>query len=930
MTPIQQQTAAKEFARFWQGKGYEKGESQTYWLTLLNQVLGIEHPEQFIVFEQQVQLDHASFVDARIPATKVMIEQKSLGKNLGEGIRQSDGSFLNPFQQAKRYADTLPNSQRPRWIVTCNFAEWWVYDLEHPNDEPQKILLANLEKEYDRLRFLVEQGNEHIKQEMKVSVEAGRLVALIYDALLKQYLNPDKTETLRSLNILCVRLVFCLYAEDAHLFGKKTAFHDYLAQYPAKDIRRALIDLFQVLDTPIDQRDPYLDDTLKSFPYVNGGLFSNDVHLEIPQFTEELKELILAKASDNFDWSDISPTIFGAVFESTLNPDTRRSGGMHYTSIENIHKVIDPLFMDNLMDEFEAIKSIPQEKKQRQQLDALQNKIASLTFFDPACGSGNFLTESYISLRRLENKIIALRSKGQTFIGDFINPIKVDIHQFYGIEINDFAVSVATTALWIAEQQMLQETAKLVQFNLEPLPLKAYHNIHEGNALRIEWSDVIAPTRLNYIMGNPPFVGARWMSKEQKQDVINIFGANWTGVGDLDYVCCWYKKAVDMMNVNPYIKSALVSTNSITQGGAVTNLWKPLFEQYGIHFNFAYRTFRWDSEADIKAHVHCVIIGFSSIKTASNSPKRIYISEFQSISATNINGYLMDAPDVFIEKRMHPISEVPEICLGGQPIDDGNFILTREEKEDFIKKEPQAEQFLRPFMMGKDFIDRKPRFCLWLQDASPALLRQCPTILERVKNVREFRLKSNRGSTLKAAETPTLFGAPFECKSQYIALPKVSSENRRYIPMDYLSANIIPGDKLFCMQGATLFHFGILTSNVHMAWMRAVCGRLKSDYSYSNTIVYNNFPWPEVTVEQKAKIEQTAQAILDARTKYPDCSLADLYDEVTMPPELLKAHQDNDRAVMAAYGFSTRISESECVAELFKLYQNILASHEKN
>lgn len=930
MTPIQQQTAAKEFARFWQGKGYEKGESQTYWLTLLNQVLGIEHPEQFIVFEQQVQLDHTSFVDARIPATKVMIEQKSLGKNLGEGIRQSDGSFLNPFQQAKRYADTLPNSQRPRWIVTCNFAEWWVYDLEHPNDEPQKILLANLEKEYDRLRFLVEQGNEHIKQEMKVSVEAGRLVALIYDALLKQYLNPDKTETLRSLNILCVRLVFCLYAEDAHLFGKKTAFHDYLAQYPAKDIRRALIDLFQVLDTPIDQRDPYLDDTLKSFPYVNGGLFSNDVHLEIPQFTEELKELILAKASDNFDWSDISPTIFGAVFESTLNPDTRRSGGMHYTSIENIHKVIDPLFMDNLMDEFEAIKSIPQEKKQRQQLDALQNKIASLNFFDPACGSGNFLTESYISLRRLENKIIALRSKGQIFIGDFINPIKVDIHQFYGIEINDFAVSVATTALWIAEQQMLQETAKLVQFNLEPLPLKAYHNIHEGNALRIEWSDVIAPTRLNYIMGNPPFVGARWMSKEQKQDVINIFGANWTGVGDLDYVCCWYKKAVDMMNVNPYIKSALVSTNSITQGGAVTNLWKPLFEQYGIHFNFAYRTFRWDSEADIKAHVHCVIIGFSSIKTASNSPKRIYISEFQSISATNINGYLMDAPDVFIEKRMHPISEVPEICLGGQPIDDGNFILTREEKEDFIKKEPQAEQFLRPFMMGKDFIDRKPRFCLWLQDASPALLRQCPTILERVKNVREFRLKSNRGSTLKAAETPTLFGAPFECKSQYIALPKVSSENRRYIPMDYLSANIIPGDKLFCMQGATLFHFGILTSNVHMAWMRAVCGRLKSDYSYSNTIVYNNFPWPEVTEEQKAKIEQTAQAILDARTKYPDCSLADLYDEVTMPPELLKAHQDNDRAVMAAYGFSTRISESECVAELFKLYQNILASHEKN
>lgn len=924
MTPIQQQKAAKAFAEFWQGKGYEKGESQTYWLTLLNQVYGIEHPEQFIVFEQQVQLDHTSFVDARIPSTKVMIEQKSLGKNLGEGIKQSDGSVLNPFQQAKRYADTLPNSQRPRWIVTCNFAEWWVYDLEHPNDEPQKILLANLEKEYDRLRFLIEQGNEHIKQEEKVSKEAGKLVGQIYDALLRQYLEPDSPETLRSLNILCVRLVFCLYAEDAHLFGKKTAFHDYLAQYPAKDMRRALLDLFDVLDTPTDQRDPYMDDTLKAFPYVNGGLFSQDTRLIVPQFTEELKELLLTQASDDFDWNEISPTIFGAIFESTLNPDTRRSGGMHYTSIANIHKVIDPLFLDDLKDEFAAIKAIPQEKQQRQRLDAFQDKLASLTFFDPACGSGNFLTESYVSLRRLENEIIALRNKGQAVIGDIYNPIKVDIHQFYGIEINDFAVSVATTALWIAEQQMLQETAKLVQFNIEPLPLKAYHNIHEGNALRVDWSNVIAPDKLNYIMGNPPFVGYSLQSKEQKDDMLAIYvdekGKPYKTAGKIDYVAGWYMKATQMIVINPAIKAALVSTNSITQGEQVAAIWQPLFERFSIHIDFAYRTFRWDSEADIKAHVHCVIIGFS---ISGNNTKRIYISEIQSIPVTNINPYLIDAAEVWIEAKSKPLCNVPDMLNGGKPVEGGFLILSKEEHDELLQKEPQAEPLFRPYMMGKDFIDRSPRYCLWLVNVSPKLLRECPQVLKRVEAVKEYRLQSPKEATRRCAETPTLFAEVRECPSNYIAIPKVSSSNRRYIPMDYLNKEIIPGDKLFMLPDASLYHFGVLTSNVHMAWMRAVCGRLKSDYSYSNSVVYNNFPWPTPTDEQRARIEATAQAILDARAKYPESSLADLYDEVAMPPELRRAHQDNDRAVMAAYGFSTKMSESECVAELFKMYQEL-------
>jgi len=922
MTQIQQQKAAKEFAQRWKGKGYEKGESQIFWSTLLTEVFGVEHVDTFLLYEQQVHLDHTSFIDGFIPSTKVMIEQKSLKKDLGEPIKQSDGTSLNPFQQAKRYASELPYSQRPRWIVTCNFREFWVYDMEQPNGEPQKILLENLEKEYYRLQFLVDEGNEHIKQEQKVSEEAGKLVGLIYDALLTQYHEPENPETLRSLNILCVRLVFCLYAEDAGLFKSRTSFHDYLAQYPAKDLRRALKDLFETLDTPEDQRDPYLEDVLKAFPYVNGGLFSNDTRLEIPQFTEELKELILAKASDDFDWSEISPTIFGAIFESTLNPETRRSGGMHYTSIANIHKVIDPLFLDELKAEFASIKAITNDKQQRQRLDAFQDKLASLMFFDPACGSGNFLTESYVSLRRLENQVILLRNKGQGTFGDIANPIKVDIHQFYGIEINDFAVSVATTALWIAEQQMLQETQKIVSFNVNPLPLKAYHNIHEGNALRLNWSEVIAPDHLNYIMGNPPFVGYSYQSKAQKEDLAAImkgFGSN------IDYVAGWYLKSAEMMKENPAIKAALVSTNSITQGEQVAAIWQPLFERFNIHIDFAYRTFRWDSEADIKAHVHCVIIGFSSLLGASGvRPKKIYLSDAQTIDAININGYLLDAPDIFIEKRTQPLCDVPPFVRGCQPTDDGNFILTLEEKDELLAQEPQAAPFIRPFMMGKDFIDRKPRYCLWLKGANPTLLRQCHRVVERVQKVRDYRLKSTKAATRLKADTPTLFDEIREPETNYIGLPTVSSEKRRYIPMDYLSKDIIPGNKIYFMQSASLYHFGVLTSNVHMSWMRATCGRLEMRYNYSNTIVYNNFPWPTPTDEQKARIERTAQAILDARAKYPDCSLADLYDEVTMPPELRRAHQDNDRAVMAAYSFTPgKTTESECVAKLFELYQEL-------
>lgn len=928
MTEREQKNAAKNFSDYWKDKGYEKGESQAFWLSLLREVLGVEKPETIIRFEDKVMLDHTSFIDGIIESTHVLIEQKSADKDLRKAIRQSDGSYLTPFQQAKRYSAELPYSERPRWIVTCNFREFLIYDMEKPTGEPESILLKDLSKEAYRLQFLVDTGSEHVRKEMEISIKAGELVGILYDEILKQYNDPEADNTLKSLNKLCVRIVFCLYAEDSGLFGNRTKFHDYIKSYAERDIRsvrKALIELFKVLDMPEVKRkeyDPYMDEELASFPYVNGGLFA-DENIEIPNLNENIVSLLLRKASENFDWSEISPTIFGAVFESTLNPETRRSGGMHYTSIENIHKVIDPLFLDDLRAELDSIKSIKTEKTREQKLTEFQNKLASLTFLDPACGSGNFLTETYLSLRRLENELLRLRLGKQMIMGA-VDPIRVSIGQFYGIEINDFAVTVAKTALWIAESQMMKQTEEIVNMDLNFLPLKSYANIIEANALRLDWESVVLKDKLNYIMGNPPFVGARWMSKDQKADLLSVFGDKWKNAGNLDYVACWYKKCTELIR-GTSIKAALVSTNSVTQGESVANLWRPLFAD-GVHIDFAHRTFRWDSEASIKAHVHCVIIGFS---TASDSkPKVIYSSERPQI-AQNINGYLVDAANVFIDKRTNPISDVPQIFLGGQPIDDGNLTLTIEEKDALLKEEPQAKEFIRPYMMGKDFIDRRPRYCIWLVNANPSLLKKCPLILERIKKVREFRLSSSRQNTLKAAETPALFGAVFECKSDYIAIPKVSSENRRYIPIDFLSKKIIPGDKLFTMQNVSLYNFGVLTSNVHMAWMRAVCGRLKSDYSYSNTIVYNNFPWCNPTEEQKLKIEKTAQEILDARALYPESSLADLYDELTMPVELRRAHQHNDKAVMQAYGFWGKLnSESECVAELMKMYQEL--TKEKN
>ena len=923
MNDIEQREAARQFYYKWKGRGREDEDARSYWIDFLQDILGVDRVTDRVEFEKKVvgKDGNTKRIDVYIPETRVLIEQKSLGIPLDRP--QAGHKGKTPLEQAQEYDDGLRFEEKSRWIITSNFGEIWVYDMNEKPLRPVKVSLDELPTKYRQFDFLVNKATKKITEEMQLSLEAGNLVGKLYDAIFKQYKDPSSPESLKSLNKLCVRLVFCLFAEDAGLFDKHLQFHDYLEQYRTKDMRKALIALFETLNTPYDKRDPYLDEGLAAFPYVNGGLFE-DEKIEIPNFTDEIRTLLLEDASAGFNWSDISPTIFGAVFESTLNPETRRSGGMHYTSVENIHKVIDPLFLNDLRAELEEIKKAPTAGGSRtKRMQAFQEKLASLRFLDPAAGSGNFLTESYLSLRRMENEIIRDLTglmEGQMMLDDMGNDaigVKVSIDQFYGIEINDFAVSVAKTAMWIAEAPMLRETKSALNISQDFLPLKTNVNIHEGNALRMDWGDVVPKEKLNYIMGNPPFVGYAYQSKEQKSDLGLVCPESGKNI---DYVAGWYFKAAHLME-NTSIRTALVSTNSITQGEQVAAIWKPLIQKYGIRIDFAHRTFRWDSEAFLKAHVHCVIIGFSNHSFEIKAPKSIFDGN-TTVEATVISPYLIDAPVVFIDRRSEPLFNVPPFVRGCQPTDDGNFILSEEEKDELLAKEPQATQFIRPFMMGKDFIQRKPRYCIWLDNANPSLVKKCPLILERVARIKEFRLKSSKAATRAKAETPMLFDEIREPHSDYIGFPTVSSVRRRYIPIDYLPQHVIPGNKIYYMQDATLFHFGIITSNVHMSWTRAVCGRLKSDYNYSNTIVYNNFPWPEPTPEQKAKIEQTAKAILDARALYPDSSLADLYDELTMPPELRKAHQANDRAVMAAYSFPVRdFTEADCVAALMKLYQ---------
>ena len=903
------------FIERWKDKGDEKSDTQKFWLELIHDVFGIINPGDYVDFEKRVKDGHTKFIDAYIPSTGIIIEQKSKGKNLDEA-----------FIQAKNYYDWLPISQRGKYILTCNFDEIHIHDMDRDdlNASPEIIPLSELSRE--KLAFLVTPG-ETLPIEIAVSVKAGELIKKLYEALLKSfngiadenhYSKEQREKGIENINIFCVRLVFILYAEDAGLF-KKSLFHDYLKprEITARD---SLRQLFKILGQEIDERDPFLDDMLKKFPYVNGGLFAKES--EFPAIDKESFRIIIQDMAESFNWSGISPTIFGAIFESTLNKETRKQEGIHYTSIENIHKVIDPLFLDELTDTLNAILSEPESHERNQKLLAFQERLSKLIFLDPACGSGNFLTESFISLRRLENRILAALPENET------RTDKVKITQFHGIESHDFAVKVAMTALWISSHQMWKETQSIVRTDKPPLPLEDYHHIKHGSAMdelpdkgwklggwKIEHEDML------YIMGNPPFLGRAKQNAGQKQAVENAFGNK-----EVDYVSCWFKVASEYVQ-DKKTKAAFVATNSIVQGEQAAIIFKFLSQRWGIKIDFAYQPFVWKNELpDPKkmAHVHVVII---AISTNPPEKRRLYDSEGNYKLTDNINFYLAEGPDEDVaESTDKPICpDAPAMILGSLPRDGGHLIIEGKDYAEFIKREPKAVKYIKRYVMGNEFIKNVNRFCLWLVDISPEEIRNMPLVYKRVKEVKEFRKASIRAATRKLADTSWLFAEIRQPSgSKYIVIPSVSSENREYIPMGWLDDSVIAGSGgIKIIPDATLYHFGVLTSRVHMAWMRRVSGRLKSDYRYSINMVYNTFAWPSPTQKQKARIESTAQKILDARALYPESSFAALYDDSTMPPELRKAHRDNDAAVCEAYGWDKNISEKDIVTRLFEMYHEL-------
>lgn len=927
-----QKEAAKEFAKKWKDKGNEQQHKQVFWLELMKDVYGDENIADHIAFEVPVRnLKTTEFKDIEIYNGKdtILIEQKSIGTNLDN--KQPGHKNMTPFEQAENYS--MNSDVQARWVIVSNFAYFRIHDMHQDKRARAKpvaeIPLSDLPKRVHEMDFLVNYSVNKVNRETELSIAAGDIVGELYDAFSKQYVDLSNKHSVESLNKLCVRIVFCLYAEDAGLFKRKNQFHDFLEPIPTSNMRQALMDLFNVLDTEESKRDPYMDQALLDFPYVNGGLFKDDDKaIEIPRITDEIKQLLLAKASDGFNWSEISPTIFGAVFESTLNPETRRAGGMHYTSIENIHKVIDPLFLDELKEELKYIKSLKTNDSIDKNVDAFQNKLASLKFLDPAAGSGNFLTETYICLRNLENEALYLKysNRAMLAVDDMENLIKVSISQFYGIEINDFAVSVAQTALWIAESQMMAKTEELFYVQLDFLPLKTYAHIYEGNALRMDWNDIIPASELNYIMGNPPFLGYGLQTTNQKYDLMSLYvdenGRPYKAAGKIDYVAGWYMKSCQYM-YGTKIEAALVSTNSITQGEQVSSIWEPLYKRYELQINFAYRTFIWDSEASIKAHVHCVIVGFSCYD--KRKEKTIYDNHTES-KVSEISPYLIEAPVTWIHSRSKPLCTVPEMTTGNRPADGGHLIIEGSDYDAFIRKEPDAKPYIKPFVGSEDYINGKTRYCLWLVGVSPDKLQSLPEVLKRVEACRADRL-NGAPDRIKLADKPMLFRETKNPKS-YIIVPRHSSEKRRYIPLGFLDDKFIPADSAVIIPDAKEYEFGILTSNVHMTWVSIVCGRLKSDYRYSKDIVYNNFPWPEPSPAQKAKIEHTAQNILSARNSYAGNVLADMYGEhMYLYPDLIKAHEANDKAVMEAYGFREDMTESEIVAELMKMYQKLVSSN---
>ena len=896
LSPNEIHARAAKFAELYKNAVREEAEAQSFQTDFLN-VLGIDR-RRVAIFEKKVKcMDGGNgYIDLFWPG-HILIEMKSRGKDRAKA-----------YEQARRYALSLKPGEMPHAILICDFQTWDFYDLD-AGGALTSFTLEQLPEYIHLFHYLAGYERRQYVEEDPVNIRAAELMGELHDRL------KGIGYTGHALEVYLVRLLFCLFADDTGIF-ERDHFLNYLRDCTAedgRDLAPLLAELFQVLNTPEERRFCTRNGILLALPYVNGGLFAE--FLPMPAFDAEMRQILLDCCT--LDWSKISPAIFGSMFQSVMKPEERRSLGAHYTSERNILKLINPLFMDALREEFARICADRSTRRQKN-LEDFHHKLAGLNFLDPACGCGNFLVIAYRELRQLELEVIRqLESSGQMFL-DISELCKVSVDQFYGIEIEEFPAQIAQVAMWLMDHQMNIEVGSHFGRYFARIPLRASATIVCANALRIDWESIVPKEKLSYIMGNPPFSGARHMGAEQKADLLRVFESV-KNAGDLDFVAAWFKKSSDYM-AGSKVKSALVSTNSIAQGQSVSILWKHLLVECKIHIDFAYRTFKWNNESRNQAAVHCVIIGFSV--GGDSTPCLLIDEKGQHHQAAHINGYLTAAQDIFIENRTKPLCEVPEIGMGNQPIDDGLYLFTNQEKQEFLKKEPAAEPYFKQWFGAQEFINGEVKFCLWLGTCSPAELKNLPECMKRVEAVRLYRMNSKRASTQKLALKPRRFQTENIPESTYVAIPEVSSERRMFIPIGFMTPDVMCSNKLRLMPNASLYHFGILTSTMHNAWMRAVSCRMKSDYSYSIKIIYNNFPWPEATEAQQEKIAALAQGVLDARALYPECSLADLYDRLTMPPELVTAHRKLDAAVEKAYGRSFA-DDAERVAFLFEKYREL-------
>lgn len=923
--------AAKAFVERWQDRGDERQDTQAYWLDLLTSVFDLRNAAEVCRFEHPVKTmasSHTGYADLWVEPARLLVEQKGAGIDLAKKeLRQ--GRMVTPAEQARDYANGIPLSQRPRYIVACNFREFWFYDLELDPQCNKPYLRLSLRDLPDNLAaFAMLEGGEEAQAVLtrQVSVEAGRIMGDLHRLASEAYVaagaDPDDPKVQHALAVLMTRLMFLLFCEDSGII-EADAFKDYLKSFKYENYQTALQDLFSWLDTKETDRNPFAEERLRRFPYMNGGLYRERIFL--PPLGDSFAHTLLVNASQEFNWAGVSPTVFGSIFEGALSHDHRRANGQHFTSVENIHRVLDPLFLDGLEREFEEACAAPVAGGARTKaLGRLNDKLGTLVFLDPAAGSGNFLTEAYLSLRRLENRIfIELQRDAdayQAYMPGFGEDeghnldVTVSLSNYHGIELEDYACCVARTALWIAEQQANIATQRITGRPYQALPLNDYEGIVCADALATDWNQVVPADKVTYVVGNPPFLGARNQTPGQKAEVMAVYD-NAKGSGNNDFASAWFKKASDYTSVG-HGRCALVSTNSICQGEQVANVWSPIMAE-GVHIDFAWPTFVWDSQSDDAAHVHVVIVGFSR-----EAGEKVLYTADGAKAVSNINAYLVDAPDTFVWSRTTPLGNVPKMGIGSQPIDDGNYLFTDEEKEAFLAKEPGAAPYFHPWIGSREFINGYTRWVLWLGEATPGDLLRLPLCRERIEAVRLYRLRSKRKQTLKAAETPNHFGTEIIASSSSVVVPRVSSERRRYIPMGFIDSSTFCSDAALLVPNATLYEYGVLQSLTHNAWMRTVAGRLKSDYRYSAGMVYNTFPWPSPTSEQKAEVERCAQAVLDARKVYDDCSLAQMYDpdNTWMFPDLISAHEALDAAVEAAYGVDFDGDEERIVSHLFGLY----------